>query len=455
MSRTKTFPTLALFATLLGIASGSFGASARSAEANAASAAAFERGARAASVGGFVVPGSFSRRVLSGNVAEYSAQLRVGLGERDVIGLHRVVKESSPGHPAHAAKAIFLAHGDAWNFDAAFLSAVASPAVADSAALPVYLAQRGVDVWGIDFRWTLLPADATDLEEIADWGIETDARDLGIGLAVARGIRLATGNGNRKVHLLGWSRGAQTVLVYLGAESQLPPGLRQTRGAVLVDSLLKSDDPAIRAAACARLASNEALLAAGQTVATSGGLFVALGTLAETAPSGGSPIVPGLTNLEVGRLAGSATYQFLPPGQSFVPLYHFTGGTFDGAGLPTGLTYTSEAHWYDFLEGASPLEPNRLLADGDAPICDQDDVPFDDHLGDIEVPILYLGAGGGVGEYGVYTTTVLGSDDVTTHVVRLGPPSARATEIGHVDIFTATNAPTLFWRPLLDWIAAH
>lgn len=397
----------------------------------------------------------FTRRSLGGGIAEYSLRLRVGLGEREVIGLHRVVRESAPGLPARAEKAIFLAHGDAWGFDAAFLSAVASPAVPDARALPIYLAQRGVDVWGIDFRWTLLPADAPNLAELATWGIGTDARDLGIGLAVARGVRLATGQGNRKLHLLGWSRGAQTALVYLGAESQLPPGLRQTRGAVIVDSFLKTNDPDVKAAACARLASNEALLAAGQTAATSGQLFVALGSLAEADPDGASPIAPGFTNRQTGQLAGSATYIFLPPGQSFVPLYHFLGGTFDGAGLPTGLTYTSEAHWYDFLEGASPLEPNRLLADGDAPICEATDVPFDDHLGDIRVPVLYLGAGGGVGDYGIYTTTLLGSTDVTVRVVRLNPPAARALEIGHVDIFTATNAPTLFWRPLLDWIEAH
>ena len=431
------------------------GASAPTLAAPAGPPAAFERAVRAAEAGAFVVPGSYSRRSLGGGIAEYSLQVKTGAGARDAIGLHRVVRETSPGHPARAGRAIFLAHGDAWGFDAAYLSAVASPAAPDERALPVYLARRGVDVWGIDFRWTLLPADAEDLAELADWGIETDARDLGVVLAVARAVRLATGQGGQRIHLLGWSRGAQTALVYLGAESQLPPGLRQTRGAVVVDSFAKTDDPDLRAAACARLAANEALLAAGQTAATTGQLFVALGSLAESAPAGASPIVPGLTNRQVGLLAGSATYTFLPPGQSFVPLYHFLGGTFDGSGLPTGLSYTAEAHWYDFLQGASPLEPNRLLADGDATICEATDVPFDDHLGDIRVPALYLGAGGGVGDYGLHTMTLLGSTDVTTRVVKLNPPAARAIEIGHVDIFTAIDAPTLFWRPLLDWIEAH
>lgn len=444
-----------LLPVFFGLLLGAGAASAAAADPRGASGAPLQLERAAGDAGTLVVPGSYSRRSLGGGIAEYSLRLKVGAGAREVIGLHRVVRESAPGRPARAEKAIFLAHGDAWGFDAAFLSAVASPAAPDARALPVYLAQRGVDVWGIDFRWTLLPADATDLAELATWGIQTDARDLGIGLVFARAFRQQTGQGNRKIHLLGWSRGAQTAMVYLGAESQVPLGLHQTRGAVVVDSFVKTDDPDLRAAACARLAANEALLAAGQTVATSGQLFVTLGSLAETAPAGASPIVPGLSNRQVGLLAGSATYTFLPPGQSFVPLYHFLGGTFDGSGLPTGLTYTTEAHWYDFLEGASPLEPNRLLADGDAPICEATDVPFDDHLGDIEVPVLYLGAGGGVGDYGIYTTTLLGSTDVTVRVVKLNPPAARALEIGHVDIFTANDAPTLFWRPLLDWIEAH
>src|SRR6185295_949622 len=307
----------------------------------------------------------------------------------------------------------------------------------------------------IDFRWTLLPQDTADLSFLASWGIRTDARDLGIALVFARGVRLATGQGAARIHLLGWSRGDQTALVYLNGESQLPPPLRQARGLIAVDTLLKSDDAEIRQAACTRLGDTQALLAAGQTAATSGQLFVSLGSLAEFAPAAASPIVPGVTNLDAARLAGSATYVFLGPGRSFVPFYHFLGGTFDAAGNPTGFSFTDQAYWFDFLQGASPLEPNRLLADGDEAICDQTDVSFDDHLGDIRVPALYLGAGGGIGDFGAYTMSLLGSPDVTLHVVALGPPDARPTEIGHVDIFTATNAPALFWQPLLDWIRAH
>ncbi len=119
------------------------------------------------------------RRVLAPGVAEYFFTVRVGSGPYDQIGVHRVVKETAPNVPAHAAQAVFLAHGDIWNFRAAFLTGGANP-------LPVFLAQNGVDVWGIDYRWTFVPATVTDLSFMKHWGLEQDARDLGVALGVAR-----------------------------------------------------------------------------------------------------------------------------------------------------------------------------------------------------------------------------------------------------------------------------
>ncbi|HYG63370.1 MAG TPA: hypothetical protein VEL74_12370, partial [Thermoanaerobaculia bacterium] len=112
---------------------------------------------------------SAERRVLRGDIAEYSFDVRVGAGPYDVIGVHRVVRESAPNEPVKTAQAVLFAHGDIWNFDAAFL---ANP----QQALPVFLAQNGLDVWGIDFRWTRVPASVTDFTFMKDWGIEQDAR---------------------------------------------------------------------------------------------------------------------------------------------------------------------------------------------------------------------------------------------------------------------------------------
>ncbi len=401
------------------------------------------------------------RRLLTAEVAEYSFTVRVGAGEHDRIRLHRVVRERSPFVPRRTSRALFLAHGDALGFDAAFLSSLASPTVDDAHALPIFLAERGIDVWGIDFRWTLVPAEITDLSFLANWGIETDARDLGIGLAVARSARALGGDGFGKIHLLGWSRGGQIGYAYLNGESQLPTALRQVRGYIPTDIYLKTDVPSLRAAACLRLGLALDRVAAGEVADVSGSLLAAIGSLAKAAPADASPIVPGLSNRQAALLAGEATFSFFPPGGEVVPFYHFTGGTFDANGLPNGLVYTDESLLIEALAASAPYQPLRELVDGDATTCESSpdftvpNVAFDDHLDDITVPILYVGAGGGFGDFGVYTTTLLGSSDVTSHIVSLVPPEARLFDIGHADIFTGTDADTLFWQPILDWVRTH
>jgi hypothetical protein len=39
--------------------------------------------------------------------------------------------------------------------------------------------------------------------------------------------------------------------------------------------------------------------------------------------------------------------------------------------------------------------------------------------------------------------------------VQFLPDDRRALDFGHADLFTATNAETLVWKPILDWIVAH
>ena len=78
-------------------------------------------------------------------------------------------------------------------------------------------------------------------------------------------------------------------------------------------------------------------------------------------------------------------------------------------------------------------------------------MPYDDRLA--EVPVLYVGAEGGLGRYGVYSTTLLGSTDVTTHVVSLSPE--QSLDFGHADLLWAENAPRVVWGPIYEWLRAH
>ena len=68
--------------------------------------------------------GAISRRPITGSIVEYSWQVRVGSGARDIIGIHRVVKEIVPFVPNPTSTAVLMAHGDIWGFDAAFLASL-------------------------------------------------------------------------------------------------------------------------------------------------------------------------------------------------------------------------------------------------------------------------------------------------------------------------------------------
>ena len=305
-----------------------------------------------------------------------------------------------------------------------------------------------------------MPASVTDLAFMKDWGVEQDARDLGTAIGVARFTRAITGSGFGKVVLLGWSRGGIISYAYLGSESQLPAGLRQVSGFIPADIYLKTDVPQFQAFACQREQQENDAIAGGAYATTVGGLVSAIGSLAVADPNGASFLngppfnLPGFTNRQAGLLVGEATFG-LQGGLEPAPFYHMTGGTFDAEGKPAGLLYANDADLFALEVAASPVQPNRELADSDASICGQNDVAFDDHLGDITVPVLYVGAGGGFGELGVYTTTLLGSSDVTTHIVSKVPSAARILDFGHADLFLANDADVLVWQPILDWVQAH
>ena len=386
------------------------------------------------------------RRALTADVAEYTFTVRVGDGAFDEIAIHRVTKETSPNVPAKTRKAVFLAAGDIWNFRAAFLTGEDS--------LPVFLAENGVDVWGIDYRWTRVPGTTADTSFMQSWGIEQDASDLAFALGVARHARAMTGSGFDQLFLLGWSRGGQIGYALLNAETRLAPGLRNVAGFIPVDIYLKTDVPELKAKACAREQGTAAAIAAGQHANPIGGLAALLGTLAIVDASSASPIVPGLTNRQAGLLLGEATFALLG-GLEPAPFYHFTGGVFDANGAPAGLLYANEADLFSFAAAAATFQPNRELLEADAVVCEASNVSFDDHLGDIAVPVLYIGAGGGFGELGVYTTTLLGSTDVTSLVINKVPATQRLLDYGHADLFLANDAEETVWQPLLNWLNAH
>ena len=251
-----------------------------------------------------MVAGSFARTPIVDDVVEYAFLLKVGAGDHDVIRLHRVVREKAPCKPRSAHKALFLLHGAPVDFRTSFLPSLLSNQVPRDQAFAVFLAQRNLDVWGLDLRWALVPRATTDFTFMQDWNYATDIHDIALSLALARGVRTLTGSGAGKLHLLGWSNGGMLAYAYANDETRFPRSRRHVKGLIPVDIFFKlspSDEP-LRQDACKRAAVLQSLLEAG-TLANDNTIIQLLGSLAATAPDEPSPFAPQFTNRTLALLS--------------------------------------------------------------------------------------------------------------------------------------------------------
>jgi len=394
-----------------------------------------------------------SREQFPDGIAHYQIDVRVGRGEYDVVRLHRVVRERKPHRPVRTDGAVFMAHGANLNFESIFLRAGAvDPGPDDSVALN--LAANGIDVWGIDFGWTRVPAETTDFAFMQKWGVERDAKHTLKAMSLARVLRGLTGQGFDRMNLLGYSYGVAVIYAAAGRETQQPRFWRDIKGLIPVDGAMKYSGPneASRLETCADKNDIAEAIAAG-VYQDSGGLTAGLlSSLATSAPQEPSPIFPGLTNFQAPLLFGANSFLLLRPR---APLWHFVAGTTDQSGLPDGLLYADADRWIRFLDDLSAHMPNLARFESAATICDEDSLRIDDFLTQISVPIFYLGAGGGFGDFGDYTSTLTSSRDITNQTVSLQPAELRNIDYGHADLFLATNAKAEAWDALRVWLATH
>lgn len=387
---------------------------------------------------------AFFREAVTDEIAHYAVRIRVGPDPHDVIGLHRVVRERRPGKPIRTAKTIFLQHGDAKDFQGMFLPGTLSPSTPDDFGLAVFLAENDVDVWGIDQGWTLVPEETTDFGFMESWGLQRQVDDLRIAMSVARLARFLTHNGYHPMLLLGYSSGGVTGYSTLNHEAVLPPWRRHVSGFVCADMSPKTDDDPWRIGAfCDYVQPFRDRIAAGEYQEFIP--FALIAELARTAPDDPSPLIPGFTNFQAAMFFGA--------GPIFgVGAVHYWAGVWSG-GLPVDFQFVTIDQAFDFMAAGVPWEALRFMLDYSVLGCGEEDSPFDDNYALIEVPILNLAAGGGVGAYSYYTTTLVGSTDITHVIVSTDPDWL--LDFGHIDLFTAYNAPDLAWQPLLDWIVAH
>lgn len=380
---------------------------------------------------------------VGGGLIEDTFTLQVGAGPHDRFRLHHIARA---GERRAAKRAVFLVHGDVWGFDAVFAH---QRARGRSAGVAGFLANRGVDVWGIDQRWTLVSEAVQNTDFMHGWGFATEVSDLRVATTVARSVRTAAGARRPTMGMVGWSRGGQLAYAYAGAESQLPTRDRNVDALVPVDAAMRyaPAEEVFRRGLCESYRSLRQAHNASEDAIDFTDL-AAIGRDALVEPDAAAE--PGLTNRQLADLVGSSVNGV------FNASFHFVAPTtLDADGLPLGLRYTSDRVWFDLLSRAAPKESIGNFQDGAAINCGKIGVPFADHLSDIGVPVLYLAAAGGFGETGLHTLTLLESNDVTTLIVHLQPSGHEAFDFGHVDLWTARNAPALAWAPLLAWVRHH
>jgi hypothetical protein len=397
---------------------------------------------------------NLQRTPLRDDIVEYSLELKVGPGEFDRIGLHRVTRERAPWRPVASGTAVFLVHGDAWSFNPIFVGGAPKAPVAREEAAALYFVERGIDVWGIDRRWVQSPADTEDFSFMQSWTIGEQVNDIGVGLGVARALRTFTGSGAGRLHLLGFSRGAALSYAYANAETQVPPALRHVKGLVPVDYAYKYDpaDPAgLAANACD---THEFFLGFFNDgfAGYSNSFFADLGALAESDPAGESPLEAGISNSDYTIRTFTAEAPSVGPG-SFSPFFHVVGSTHEGTDYQ--LLHSDEDTFFDFLQGAVPVESFREEVESAAIACAAVDTPYDDHLGAINLPVFYVGAAGGFGDTGLYTLGLLGGGDKTSLMVRQRPAGEEIFDYGHQELFIGRDARELAWTPIADWLLSH
>lgn len=416
------------------------------------------------------------RRQLVGNIYEYTWTFSVSpYGEFDKIGIHRVVKETYPWKPIIASRAVMMVHGDATSFRGSFLPSKVSNRVATDYSLAIFLAQYNIDVWGIDLRWTFVPDlkpgtdipfcnTSADCTFMKNWDTNLHLGDIKTAVGFARQQRNSTGSGYGKIFMLGHSRGGMYTYAYANQETQLADSSRDLKGIIPVDIAYKFDpvnNNDLRRNACTRYNTLRPLYYQGIYFTHDAADLKGLAYLARYNPNG-HDIDPNLTNKQVALLAMTATYATATPElPSFTPYYHYLAGTFDQVGIPTGLQFANFDYIVDIaLSSATPsFQSLGEQTDGEGIMCwvGSWNPSWDGYLSQIKIPVYYVGAGGGFGEYGKYTLTLLGSTDKRSLIVHTS--SSSALDYGHVDLLWADHwlygARNTAWIPIYIWIIGH
>ena len=319
--------------------------------------------------------------------------------------------------------------------------------MAEEGSIALFLASHEVDVWGMDYAWSFVPYGTPDFAPLEGWGIDKDTAHVSSALSIARWLRARSGQGVGPIHLLGFSYGGFLAFSTASEDTQRPGALKNLKGIIPVEgAAFKNNNTTV---ACVSAANLAAQLARGD-IATDASWMMLAGRAA-------------LENPDALSAQGLAA---LPPYFLAVPPYTFTNYQwalasfirslfFAGAYAPdppsAATTLTDGGRIIELLANTPPYQLVRANYDMSASRCDSPNHPvaFDDHLGEVTVPIF------AVARRIVPTLDVLprtASTDVTTLVLN---PTQSPSLYGHADVMLANDAASVVWQPILDWILAR
>lgn len=392
---------------------------------------------------------------VEGEVVHYKFDVRVGAGPFDVIQIHRVVREVSPGRPAKKMEGVLLLPGLPQLFEPIFMMAGAPGVPEDQGSVAVYLASHGVDVWGMDYGHSFIPYPTTSFAHLQGWGIGKEVAHIHIALSVARYLRATSEQGVGPIHVLGFSYGGFLAYAAAAEDSRNPGNLRNIKGIVPVDgSAFKQPmGSASQLTACNSAKSALAKLDAGM-YQLDGSIYLTMGLAALNQPNDPALLsgaaIPAPPALPVFPAFPAGTFTNFQAVSVQMIRTAFLAGSYTVSPPSASPRFTDSQRIVN-LFGASPAYyPLQANYEMSASRCGSDTYPvtFDDRLDEVEVPILYIARQA----TNLYATTLTRSPDVSSFVLN---PTLDSSLYGHADLFLANDAATEVWQHILSWIQAH
>jgi hypothetical protein len=329
-------------------------------------------------------------------------------GSYDRIQVHRYRK---PGKSSHA---LLYLPGTNQNGEIALTD--------EDHNLWVYLANRGVDVYTLDYRTHAIPSEGvTDLAFMQQWTLDRFVEDAGLALQFAH----KTSPG-RKMFVAGFSRG---VTYAYGLLSHAPP--ESVAGLIVLDGSFKQyrEDPWTGYEGALRKLTDSGRFASDLAGRRGWNNRHLLMMQTHTDPSGPA-LNPRYSS--IGAQLSETLYNAWGPGALANPK--------EGVSRVEVLAL--------LLDGYDRYFPNIQNLQGRSLASQKNDpaTRVDDAWGSFKVPVIYFGSTGMSAESllrGIYSASHSGSADVSIHVLE---------NYGHLDVLVGEKARDEVFAPILHWM---